>query len=365
MKIIVATYALEIMLLLGSSTLIWLGIKLKVSVLKHLYFNLSAIFLVLGVLELFLTFKNRPESRLSFSPQYYQYNKKLGYSIKAGDYSVEASRHWIESGEEIYTARYDFKNSRRSTPNSNIQTSKYALFLGGSLTFGEGVNDDETLPYFYNQNLTKKRNIRNYGLSGYGTHQVYTIAKHLIAHDADLTNAQDVDVFYWFITPHIWRTNGLSSWDRDGPQYQLKNNQVKHIGSFRQTQKRLPFIQMGWNFVWRHSAFSKSYIWGNLNLRDKKTELTLALIKETHQILKARGFSFTVLIQDEYKSPQQTAINKIKHELGTNGIQFIDVNDMFMQLNIDIDTLKIKGDGHPGARLYEHLGAHLAQFKRD
>ncbi len=371
MKMIVAAYGLEIILIIGGSALMWLGIKLKTSALKHICFNVSTICLVLGVLEFTLTLKARPDSDLSFTPQYYEHHSQLGYRAKEGDFSVEARKRWIESGDNIYSVRYGFRNGRRSTHNSNLQSSNYTLFLGGSFVFGEGVNDDQTLPYFYNQHLTEKRNIRNYGLSGYGTHQVYTIAKHQIAQDLALTDAQDVDVFYWFIIPHIWRTNGLSIWDRDGPHYQLNNNQVEHLGSFRQTQRRLPLILRGWHFIWRHSAFSKSYIWGIFSIRDRKTDLTIALIKQTHEILEDRGFKFTVLLQSAYKpaarfnSQQQAAIEKIKNGLKASGIPFVDVNDVFMQSNLDINMLKIKGDGHPRADFHRYLGAHLAELERD
>ena len=45
-----------------------------------------------------------------------------------------------------------------------------ALFIthGGSITFGQSVNDDENLPYYTFKNLNNKFSVYNYAFNGYG-----------------------------------------------------------------------------------------------------------------------------------------------------------------------------------------------------
>ena len=71
--------------------------------------------------------------------------------------------------EKIYDVTYNFDEfGRRKVPQKNMgQRKKYAVFLGDSNTFGEGLEDNQTLPYFfsfYNPNYHSY----NYAVEGNG-----------------------------------------------------------------------------------------------------------------------------------------------------------------------------------------------------
>lgn len=190
MRFLLTFYGLEIILFFVIGLIVLVGIKAKIPFYRHLFFNTAAIFTALLIFELILTTRNKPQSKIDYSDQYYTTNAELGYGVKNTPFSMNATKSWISSGEEIYDVTYSFADGRRVTPDSDPTSQQYSLFLGGSFTFGEGINDTETLPYYYNQHYSQKRKIRNYGFHGYGTHQVYTNAKNQIANDTALLAAE-------------------------------------------------------------------------------------------------------------------------------------------------------------------------------
>ena len=52
--------------------------------------------------------------------------------------------------------------------------SEFVIFTGCSFVFGEGVNDNQTLPYLYGKQNPAVR-CYNYGFPGYGTQQMLAV----------------------------------------------------------------------------------------------------------------------------------------------------------------------------------------------
>ena len=53
--------------------------------------------------------------------------------------------------------------------------NKVGIFFGDSMCFGEGLNDNETIPYYFEKSNIDYRSI-NYGFMGHGpSHMLYTI----------------------------------------------------------------------------------------------------------------------------------------------------------------------------------------------
>lgn len=70
--------------------------------------------------------------------------------------------------------------SRRIIPTNDStrnDRSQYALFLGCSYTYGDGVSDDETMPYFFEQKTSNFR-AKNYGFMGYSPLQALALFQH-------------------------------------------------------------------------------------------------------------------------------------------------------------------------------------------
>ena len=76
----------------------------------------------------------------------------------------------MQSGASIYKAEYTIdSNLLRETLSA--ETGPTIAFFGDSFTFGEGVNDAETLPQAFADLLGRRERVLNLGFSGYGPHQ--------------------------------------------------------------------------------------------------------------------------------------------------------------------------------------------------
>lgn len=123
--------------------------------------------------------------------------------------SINATKH-LEDDKKIlpgkFSSQYQITESGyRFTPSISSQTNKNILFLGCSFTFGEGVNDNETLPYYFQeQNPTYKA--INLGVSGYGPIEALDHLRRIddIIPDSKSINAP-IGIFLFF-SDHINRT---------------------------------------------------------------------------------------------------------------------------------------------------------------
>jgi hypothetical protein len=80
-------------------------------------------------------------------------------------------------GDTVYDARYSFDAySRRVLPGFSDSTTKFLLFFGGSRTFGEGVSDDECIPYYVSRDLGNPH-VYSYSFSGWGPAQMLALLR--------------------------------------------------------------------------------------------------------------------------------------------------------------------------------------------
>jgi hypothetical protein len=96
------------------------------------------------------------------------------------------------------------------------------LFFGGSFTFGQGLEDHETLPFLVGEKTEHRSRTYNFGVKGYGAHQMLSALQHGLVEDAIRCDQRRVShVFYQSISDHIGRSAGPAwGWDY-GPRYRL------------------------------------------------------------------------------------------------------------------------------------------------
>ena len=126
----------------------------------------------------------------------FEYNETLGWSPKTGNYKAVIENKNIN---------YDFlKDSSRF--NGIKDSDQKIIMIGGSFTMGHGVNNNETFSYLL-QNEIDKHDIKNFGVSGYGTYQSYLNLEKIF-----LKNKNVKYVIYFFIEDHERRDNKQASW---------------------------------------------------------------------------------------------------------------------------------------------------------
>jgi len=93
---------------------------------------------------------------------------------------------------------------KRLTPEVHKRTERDILFYGCSFTYGEGVNDNQTVPY-YTQELLENTRAHNLGLSGYGPNEALDAVLNmdqLFSDDPALENPIGI---YIYFNDHISR----------------------------------------------------------------------------------------------------------------------------------------------------------------
>jgi len=77
-----------------------------------------------------------------------------------------------KNGVPLYQIRFQTdSNHLRVTPGIDADASRYALFFGCSMTFGEGVESNQTIPYYFGQ-ADPTFHPYNLAFSGYGPQQM-------------------------------------------------------------------------------------------------------------------------------------------------------------------------------------------------
>ena len=107
----------------------------------------------------------------------------LGYRYRQGLQPLKAKLVGKTSGRTIYDVIYSFdeRGNRASSQPPDPQAHPQVIFLGGSFMFGEGLNDQDTLPSQFS--MVAGRRVVNAGMHGYGSHQAYRLLDDPLTYD--------------------------------------------------------------------------------------------------------------------------------------------------------------------------------------
>ena len=180
---------------------------------------------------------NRP-SRLDEydNPAMFQPDRLLGYKA-IPDARIAAKKVNRKSGDLVYDVVYSTDSlSRRIVPGRKADQHPAGLiiYLGCSYTFGEGVNDDETMPFDVSQ-LAPDYVPYNYGFRGYGPQQMLAkLQSSALTQEVERTG--HAIAVYTFMNDHVRRAIGAMrdmSFASHHPYYSLdqEDTLVRH-GSF-------------------------------------------------------------------------------------------------------------------------------------
>jgi hypothetical protein len=148
---------------------------------------------------------------------------QLGWAPQAG---TTANQKVSYEGELLYDATYNIgpnglRISSRSASDPD-PSAKCVLFFGGSFMFGQGLEDHQTLPFLVHEQSSGQYYTYNFGVKGYGAHQMLAALQYGLVLDAvQCGRTQVTHVFYQGITDHIRRAAGRLWWNIRGPKYVL------------------------------------------------------------------------------------------------------------------------------------------------
>lgn len=187
---------------------------------RIVWFNIGAIVLISGVAEVYVRAERpEPERRQEFSngEGTFVRDPEMGHR-PAANFSTGTTLHFGD--ELVYDVVFttDEHALRVHPPETEDTPLDCVLFFGCSYMFGEGVEDDQTIPY-YTSTLTGGRfRVRNFGYSGYGPHHMLAAIETGLVERA----AADCDpkfAVYQSHPHHVLRASGKWWWDRYGPNF--------------------------------------------------------------------------------------------------------------------------------------------------
>ena len=320
-------------------------------------------------------------------------NEPLGYRYKPGT-SVRSHKQLANSLKTIYDVTYTIDiHGNRLTPLSpnflKTRTGKRALFIGGSFTFGEGLEDNETLPYYFQDNSGIQG--INAGMGGHGTHQALKILE-----DEQIFNersgGKNVDFYIYRIIPnHINRAAGYSPFDNKGPCYEL-NQKSKPIyqGSFIDCSKRealpekaleqyLPYL--GSNEPWSEALILRfipsqllpTTLYSNINYKKLDVKRFLAMTLKMQDIATARGATFLALIEDIVITPgelcgkEEPFAPELIQQLKSKGITVLQQSQAYSQSTCNPNSPLVISihDSHPNKKANMLSAEFLANYLKN
>ena len=290
-------------------------------------------------------------------PLGYRYKKNKTYKTSLSFLKRDLSK------EYIYDVKYTIdERNNRYAPSflGNIDKKNSILFLGCSFTFGEGLNDFETLSY-YLQESTRRFSI-NAGLHGYGSHQALHILENDSLFERKTEGSKVKVVLYRAMDGHISRMKRADAW---GPCYKLNDkdeltfrgnlntcddnkNQflrsLKHYNGIRE-----PFTK----YLVRKTFFNtKKYTKKNyspeFNLEFKTYIKSIIRMRDLAEL---RGARFIVLNEDlSYDSLciKSKIGQAISDNLKKNNIEVYNTSEIFTETDCNTKSL-FMSDNHPTA----------------
>ncbi len=261
----------------------------------------------------------------------------------------------LKTKKVIYDVTYSFDAyGRRVTPVPNEkERQQFLLFLGCSFTLGEGVGEDETLPY-YTAQLASDYYPYNYGFHGNGPFDI--LAKLETEDLSKQVKEKKGVILYTFIDNHIRRVVGSTNiieWNKKRVYYQTtKSGELIRAGNF---QSARPFL-MG-----LYQTLSKSRILKALNIeiplriRNKDIQLAARVI-EAMQNRVAEKFPDSPFYVVFY--PGSKYSKQLISYLEKKNIQYLDYSKLFNRR--ERQYYLAEEDKHPSALANQTLAKAIA-----
>jgi hypothetical protein len=207
---------------------LYLSLGATRSWLKAVWLNLGLAILTLGGFEMYVGLQDS-RTQLSYDPEYHVAHPILRYAAQK-DHVGTSTRH--DQGQVTFDVQYtiDANGLRVSPPATAEESGDCILFFGGSFTFGEGVQDEETMPYQVGLKTQDQYQVYNSAFHGYGPHHMLTALEHKVVEEA--IQCAPRYVIYPAIVAHAARVAGRAFWDRHGPRYVFEEGRVVFRGRF-------------------------------------------------------------------------------------------------------------------------------------
>ena len=252
------------------------------------------------------------------------------------------------TGRVIYDVNYSI-NRDLIRPTRSCKSGPTVAFFGCSLTFGQGVNDNETMPQYVSDAFGDNLRVLNLGFPGYGPQQ---FLRELETGHFDHVVGPKPKLFVFMTTPwHIIRSSCKASWVMDGPRYRLVDDKVVYQGVCYTGLAR-------WLKQWaQHSAAFRLFIQPRLEqINHADVDLYIRIMLAAVDLAKTKYGAPTLIpfirAPEAYLRPTGFSNDEIIRRLRDGGADVVDVS--LDKQQAAGEPVIIKGDDHATG-----LGNHL------
>lgn len=362
--------------------LIYLAIASKHKALKLALSYLTILPLCLIIGELYAHYKLESSSEQdscaastsgTYASDYFTPSPITGYKGKPN--TTATAHKSTQSGKSLYNVSYTTDElGWRITPSSKLDSSSCVLFFGDSFTIGEGVQDNETLPFYFGRALGKQANARiyNFGFHGYGPHQALALVQSgEIARI--VKDCQSVLAIYESLPGHIARAGGFSPWEQgtNAPRFYLDpSGSLKWGNAYLHKSpvlaKLAPKLKARLAQSYLYKLLQPSY-----GYDESYNALYFAIIDTLQKQLKEQfGAHFTLVLwdatdlSDEIERKESHAIIKhYKNGLGGGAMDLVLVSEILPNYKRQREAYSIdRCDLHPNARANEQIARYLVDL---
>jgi hypothetical protein len=249
----------------------------------------------------------------------------------------------LYDNKQLWDVHYssDEFGRRTTTQVSESEPKQFAVFFGCSYLFGEGSNDDETIPSQFSMAAPQFRSY-NYGVPGYGTQQMLAIIESGKLKQ-EIKEEQGIGVYLYLPEVHESRVIGemeiVNSFGADFPYYYLdKEKHLQRNAQFSSGRKLT-------NTIYSVLGKSRTRQYFGLNFprrQEAHYQLTAALIERSAKLFKEQfsNSDFYVAVFPN-QLPTPLRLTELTKTLSVKLIDLSAIFDSSSSLN------QFVGDGHP------------------
>jgi lysophospholipase L1-like esterase len=278
----------------------------------------------------------------------------LGWGpAKAGSYS--AVKH-APSGETVYDVTYTI-DDHLLRKTISAQSGPLFAFFGDSFTFGEGLQDSETMPQAFADLTDRKFQVLNLGFPGYGPQQFYGALQNGLF---DTTLGPNPRLFIYLTSVwHAERAACKPNFMARAARYAPVNGELVYQGDCTAGWRRNLKELLG-NF----SAFRNFIEPMNIAVAHDDIKLYLTMLEKTVQLAKQK-YNVPILILyipagEAYVRHTGFTEDQIITRLRAAGAEVLEVS--LDESKYPPGALKIAGDGHPSALGQEERAKMLVSY---
>ncbi|MGA7909159.1 MAG: hypothetical protein WCA16_17265 [Candidatus Sulfotelmatobacter sp.] len=299
----------------------------------------------------------------------YVHDNILGWAPKKGTivHAIKPLPAGLFHGPQgmLFDVKYsiDSDGLRAAPPYRKDQSAGSILFFGCSFTFGEGLKDDETLPYQVGMQSQGRYRTFNFGVGGYGPEQMLAaIERGMVTR---LVDTPPRYAYYVALPGHVWRVAGKVTWGGQAPRYVLGTDGTVHLAG---NLKDRPSLAARMGITRGVRQLNKSAIWRMLSMRDSHISdddlrLYFAVVRRSKDLLTAQypGIQFRVILWVNQADPEDRPVyEKMQNGFRQMGIPVGLVEEILPGYGTDqLKYVLSSADHHPNALANLLLAQHI------